>query len=141
MRKRSLVNGYDESLTEVAFFSSTKIAISCHNSESPRKLLVDLIESIFRDLDQSKANVMESTLKANEQAKNHGIDLSKLPQNLDMNAESITANVHAINANCQFTNLHCFKNLMLNWMWLLGPDERMKFVFKSLVGGSEKSPF
>jgi len=56
---------------------------------------------------------MESTLKANEQAKNHGIDLSKLPQNLDMNAESITANVHALNANC--------------------PDERMKFVFKSLV--------
>jgi len=56
---------------------------------------------------------MESTLKANEQAKNHGIDLSKLPQNLDMNAESITANVHAINANCQ--------------------DDRMKFIFKSLI--------
>jgi hypothetical protein len=40
-------------------------------------------------------------LQANEQAENHGIDLSKLPQNMDMTAESITANVHAINANCQ----------------------------------------
>ncbi|KAF8799572.1 intradiol ring-cleavage dioxygenase [Phlegmacium glaucopus] len=56
---------------------------------------------------------MESILKANEQAKNHGIDLSKLPQNLDMTAESITANVHAINANCQ--------------------DDRLKFIFKSLI--------
>jgi len=56
---------------------------------------------------------METLLKANEQAKNHGIDLSKLPQNMDMTAESITANVHAINANCQ--------------------DDRMKFIFKSLI--------
>jgi len=56
---------------------------------------------------------METLLKANEQAKNHDVDLSKLPQNLDMTAESITANVHEINANCQ--------------------DERLKFIFKSLV--------
>jgi len=47
--------------------------------------------------------------KANE----HDIDLSKLPQNMDMTAESITDNVHAINANCQ--------------------NDRMKFIFKSLV--------
>ena len=40
-------------------------------------------------------------LKGNEQAKNHDIDLSKLPQNMDMTAESITANVHTVNANCQ----------------------------------------
>ena len=45
------------------------------------------------------SNIM---LKGNEQAKNNDhIDLSKLPQNMDMTAESITANVHAINANCQ----------------------------------------
>jgi len=56
---------------------------------------------------------METLLKTREQAKEHGIDLSKLPQNLDINAESITANVHAINANCE--------------------DDRMKFVFKSLI--------
>ncbi|KAF8157114.1 intradiol ring-cleavage dioxygenase [Crassisporium funariophilum] len=56
---------------------------------------------------------MESLLKANEEAKHHGIDLSKLPQIMDMTAASITANVHAINSNC--------------------PDERMKFIFGSLV--------
>jgi hypothetical protein len=44
---------------------------------------------------------MSTLLKANEQAKNHDIDFSKLPQNVDVTAESITANVHAINANCQ----------------------------------------
>jgi hypothetical protein len=44
---------------------------------------------------------MATLLKANEQAKNHVIDFSKLPQNVNMTAESITANVHAINANCQ----------------------------------------
>ena len=45
---------------------------------------------------------METLLKPNEQTKNHdNIDLSKLPQNMDMSAESITAYVHAINANCQ----------------------------------------
>jgi len=56
---------------------------------------------------------MQALLNKNEQAKNHGIDLSKLPQNMNMTAESITPNVHAINANC--------------------PDDRMKFIFKSLI--------
>ncbi|KAJ7231714.1 intradiol ring-cleavage dioxygenase [Mycena haematopus] len=55
----------------------------------------------------------ESILKANKQAAEHGIDLSKLPQMLDMSAENITENVHITNSNC--------------------PDERMKSVFKSLV--------
>ncbi|RDB27606.1 Hydroxyquinol 1,2-dioxygenase [Hypsizygus marmoreus] len=55
----------------------------------------------------------EAALKANKLAEQHGIDLSKLPKSMDMSAESITANVHAINSYC--------------------PDERMKFVFKSLV--------
>jgi len=57
---------------------------------------------------------MESIINASEKAKQHGIDLSKLPQNMNMTPESITTNVHAMNANC--------------------PDERMKFVFHSLVG-------
>lgn len=56
---------------------------------------------------------MESFLKAHEHAKNHGIDVSKLPQNIDITAESITANVHAVNVNCQ--------------------DDRMKVIFKSLI--------
>ena len=59
-----------------------------------------------------KSNIMATLLKANEQTKNHDIDLSKLPQNLDMTAESITANVHAINANCQ-PSQHIFKILMI----------------------------
>ncbi|KAK7031702.1 Intradiol ring-cleavage dioxygenase [Favolaschia claudopus] len=54
-----------------------------------------------------------SIRKANEQAHQHGIDLSNVPQNLDMTAGNITQNVHAVNANCQ--------------------DERMKFLFTSLV--------
>ena len=45
---------------------------------------------------------MESILKASEKAKEHGIDLSKLPQNLDMDVDSITQKVHAMNANCEF---------------------------------------
>ena len=56
---------------------------------------------------------METLLKANEQAKNHDIDISKLPQNVDVTAESITANVHAINENCQ-PSQHFFKNMVLN---------------------------
>ncbi|KAJ7483338.1 intradiol ring-cleavage dioxygenase [Mycena latifolia] len=55
----------------------------------------------------------EEMLIANRLAAQHGIDLSKLPKILDMSAESITENVHAMNSNC--------------------PDERMKFVFKNLV--------
>ncbi|KAF7345468.1 Intradiol ring-cleavage dioxygenase [Mycena venus] len=58
-------------------------------------------------------NAEESIRKANKLAAEHGIDLSKLPKNLDMSPENITENVHAMNSNC--------------------PDERMKFVFKSLV--------
>ncbi|KAJ6487652.1 intradiol ring-cleavage dioxygenase [Mycena sanguinolenta] len=55
----------------------------------------------------------QSHLHAKKLAAEHGIDLSKLPQFLDMSAENITENVHAINSNC--------------------PDERMKSLFKSLV--------
>ncbi|GAW00526.1 intradiol ring-cleavage dioxygenase [Lentinula edodes] len=55
----------------------------------------------------------EMMLEANRRAHEHGIDLSKLPQLLDMNADTITDNVHSINANC--------------------PDDRMKFVFKHLI--------
>ncbi|KAJ4483472.1 intradiol ring-cleavage dioxygenase [Lentinula aciculospora] len=55
----------------------------------------------------------EFMLEANRRAHEHGIDLSKLPQLLDMNAHTITDNVHAINANCA--------------------DDRMKFVFKNLI--------
>jgi hypothetical protein len=43
---------------------------------------------------------------------NHDIDPSNLPQNLDMTAESITANVHAVNANCQPLQ-HLLEFLML----------------------------
>lgn len=57
----------------------------------------------------------ETILEANRAAARRaaGIDLSKLPELLDMNSETITDNVHAINANC--------------------PDDRMKFVFKNLI--------
>lgn len=44
----------------------------------------------------------EAALKANKLAEKHGIDLSKLPKIVDMSAESITANVHAINSNCVY---------------------------------------
>lgn len=43
----------------------------------------------------------EMMLEANRRAHEHGIDLSKLPQLLDMNADTITDNVHSINANCE----------------------------------------
>ncbi|KAF7371118.1 Intradiol ring-cleavage dioxygenase [Mycena sanguinolenta] len=52
-------------------------------------------------------------LKANRKAAEHGIDLSKLPEILDMSAENITENVHRMNSNCS--------------------NERMKSVVKSLV--------
>ncbi|KAF9071669.1 intradiol ring-cleavage dioxygenase [Rhodocollybia butyracea] len=55
----------------------------------------------------------ETIRLANERAREHGIDLSKLPKLLDMTTDTITENVHAINANC--------------------PDSRLKFVFKSLI--------
>ncbi|KAF5383255.1 hypothetical protein D9615_004905 [Tricholomella constricta] len=55
----------------------------------------------------------EAALKANQLAAQHGIDLSKLPKIVDMSADSITDNVHAINSNCT--------------------DERTKFIFKSLI--------
>jgi hypothetical protein len=44
---------------------------------------------------------MQASLKTNEQTKKDDINLSKLPQNQDLTVESITANVHAANANCQ----------------------------------------
>ena len=44
---------------------------------------------------------MQALLKTNEQTKKDDIDPSTLLQNLDLTAESITANVHAANANCQ----------------------------------------
>ncbi|KAF8908556.1 Intradiol ring-cleavage dioxygenase [Gymnopilus junonius] len=56
---------------------------------------------------------MESIVNAAEKAKDHGIDLAQLPQNMNMTAGSITQNVLAMNANCK--------------------DERMKFVFQSLI--------
>jgi protocatechuate 3,4-dioxygenase beta subunit len=56
---------------------------------------------------------MDSIVNAAEKAKAHGVDLSKLPQNMDMTASSITENVHAMNANAN--------------------DERTKFIFQSLV--------
>ncbi|KAJ7230401.1 intradiol ring-cleavage dioxygenase [Mycena pura] len=55
----------------------------------------------------------ETMLKANKLAHEHGIDLSKLPKNLDMTAENITQMVHLTNENCA--------------------DERMKFIFKNLI--------
>ncbi|KAJ7261893.1 intradiol ring-cleavage dioxygenase [Mycena rebaudengoi] len=63
--------------------------------------------------DPLKSGANDAALRANQLAAEHGIDLSKLPQILDMSADSITDNVHAINSNC--------------------PDERMKFVFKNLI--------
>ncbi|KAK0440916.1 intradiol ring-cleavage dioxygenase [Desarmillaria tabescens] len=61
----------------------------------------------------SNEKFVEPAILARRVAEQHGIDLSKLPTILDMSAESITPNVHAINANC--------------------PDERLKFIFKNLV--------
>lgn len=45
------------------------------------------------------------TLVNNEQPKSNDIDLSKLFQNKDINVNSITADVHATNANCQSHSL------------------------------------
>jgi len=56
---------------------------------------------------------MDSLVNAAEKAKGHGVDLSKLPKNMNMTAGSITANVHAMNANCK--------------------DERTSFIFRSLI--------
>ena len=43
---------------------------------------------------------MQSAQAAREKAKHDGVDLSKIPKNIDMTADSITENVHAMNANC-----------------------------------------
>ncbi|KAF9045563.1 intradiol ring-cleavage dioxygenase [Panaeolus papilionaceus] len=56
---------------------------------------------------------MQSILNAANAARKHGIDLSTLPVNQNMTSESITEDVIAMNANC--------------------PDERARFIFKSLV--------
>ncbi|KAF9479859.1 intradiol ring-cleavage dioxygenase [Pholiota conissans] len=56
---------------------------------------------------------MDPIKAAEEKARNNGFDLSKLPKNTDMNAESITANVHAMNIDCK--------------------DDRAKFVLTSLI--------
>jgi len=56
---------------------------------------------------------MDSIVNAAEKAMDHGINLAKLPQNMNMTAGSITQNVLAMNANCE--------------------NERMKFVFQSLI--------
>jgi len=56
---------------------------------------------------------MDSLVNAAEKAKQHGIDLSKLPQNMNMTPSSITENVHAMNANCE--------------------NERTKFIFRNLI--------
>ncbi|KAG6873332.1 hypothetical protein C0995_000191 [Termitomyces sp. Mi166 len=61
----------------------------------------------------STASAIEPALKANQLAAQHGVDLSKLPNIMNMSADSITSNVHAINSNCT--------------------DERTKFIFKSLI--------
>ncbi|KAF7317643.1 Intradiol ring-cleavage dioxygenase [Mycena kentingensis (nom. inval.)] len=54
-----------------------------------------------------------NAIRAAKAAHEHGIDLSKLPRNLDMTAETITENVHTMNANCH--------------------DDRLKFILKNLV--------
>lgn len=77
---------------------------------------------------------MEALLKPDEQAKN--IDFPNLPQNLDVTAESITANVHAMNAACQPPQ-HFPLNLDVEWCYL-GQDDRIRFIFKSLVSHSQK---
>ncbi|KAG6830225.1 hypothetical protein H0H92_001665 [Tricholoma furcatifolium] len=58
-------------------------------------------------------STIDPALRANQLAAEHGVDLSKLPKIMDMSADSITNNVHAINSNC--------------------PEERTKFIFHSLV--------
>ncbi|KAF8656882.1 hypothetical protein AX16_002427 [Volvariella volvacea WC 439] len=55
----------------------------------------------------------ESIERANKLAAEHGVDLSQLQKIMDMSAESITANVLAMNSNC--------------------PDDRMKFIFSKLI--------
>ncbi|KDR72706.1 hypothetical protein GALMADRAFT_761838 [Galerina marginata CBS 339.88] len=56
---------------------------------------------------------MDSLVNAAERAKEHGVDLSKLPKNINMTTDSITPNVHAMNANCS--------------------NERTSFIFRSLI--------
>ena len=55
---------------------------------------------------------MQSVVNAAEKAKDHGIDLAKLPQNVNMTAGTITQNVLAMNANCgsyKWLNYDLFK--------------------------------
>ncbi|KAG6815099.1 hypothetical protein H0H93_010979, partial [Arthromyces matolae] len=63
------------------------------------------------------SSTIDPALKAAQLAAQHGIDLSKLPKIMDMSADSITSNVHAINSNLSNA----------------GTDERTKFIFQSLV--------
>lgn len=73
---------------------------------------------------------IEHALEAGRLASEHGVDLTKLPAMLDLSAESITENVHAMNENC--THISSAVEHPDNFK-LLGPDERMKFIFKNLV--------
>lgn len=73
----------------------------------------------------------ESVLRANRQAAEHGIDLSKLPKMMDMSAESITSNVHATNLNC--TSRFSRKEYGSDVSIPIGTDPRTKFLFTKLV--------
>jgi hypothetical protein len=84
---------------------------------------------------------IETALEAGRLAAQHGIDLSKLPTIVDMSAESITENVHAINSNCE---LEFMSKISITYVHdhshtTEGPDERTKFLFKSLVRRSSFS--
>lgn len=48
---------------------------------------------------------MQSAQAAREKAKHDGVDLSKVPKNMDMTADSITKNVHDMNADCELLSL------------------------------------
>ena len=77
------------------------LSVIYKHGRSQRHFLTHLVQP-YPLSPSTSSEIMEASIKAAaEKAKNHGIDLSKLPQNLNMNADSITANVHAMNASCE----------------------------------------
>lgn len=59
----------------------------------------------------------------------HGTDFSKVPQSLEIDPEEITGQVHAYNSACE----SCHDPLAHELSPYLGPDERTRVIFKSLV--------
>ncbi|KAG5641919.1 hypothetical protein DXG03_003965 [Asterophora parasitica] len=83
----------------VALFARFLAPIKLSEGEVPSAFTINDISTTSRTA--RVMSVVDPALKANQLASQHGVDLSKLPKILNMSADSITDNVHAINSNCQ----------------------------------------